>query len=272
VQLVVSIRAASSSADVTGDPWNAPHAGMGHRVAAAGLELRDPAACRPDRCFSASKQLMGAKLDKAAQSRKYEPIEMPKNSPTGFVTAFFAVVTGFALIWHIWWLAALGAFGAFMTFLAFASAATTKSRYRPSGLPVRSASLGGGCAMNIVVAIDDARHDAHPHARAGPAPKRIVVAYGFWIFLLSDIVMFATLFCDLRGTRSVDGGRPTGAQLFNQGTVAIETACLLASSYTCGLMALAIGSRRSAGTCFGALITFALGARSWLLNSESSPT
>ena len=45
---------------------------------------------------------------------------MPKNSATGFITAFFAVVTGFALIWHIWWMAALGAFGAFVTFLAFA--------------------------------------------------------------------------------------------------------------------------------------------------------
>jgi hypothetical protein len=49
-----------------------------------------------------------------------EPIEMPRNSPTGFVTAFFAVVTGFALIWHIWWMAILGAFGAFVTLLVFA--------------------------------------------------------------------------------------------------------------------------------------------------------
>jgi cytochrome o ubiquinol oxidase subunit 1 len=45
---------------------------------------------------------------------------MPKNSATGFVTAFFAVVTGFALIWHIWWMAGLGAFGAFVTILVFA--------------------------------------------------------------------------------------------------------------------------------------------------------
>ena len=29
---------------------------------------------------------------------------MPRNSPVGFFTAFFATVTGFALIWHIWWL------------------------------------------------------------------------------------------------------------------------------------------------------------------------
>ena len=40
--------------------------------------------------------------------REYEPIEVPKNSPTGFVTAFFAVITGFALIWHIWWMAGAG--------------------------------------------------------------------------------------------------------------------------------------------------------------------
>jgi cytochrome o ubiquinol oxidase subunit 3 len=115
--------------------------------------------------------------------------------------------------------------------------------------------------MNIVVAIDDARHDAHPHAaEAGPAPKRIVVTYGFWIFLLSDIVMFATLFATYAVLVRSTAGGPTGAQLFNQGTVAIETACLLVSSYTCGLMALAIGSRRNFGTYFGALITFALGA------------
>jgi cytochrome o ubiquinol oxidase subunit 3 len=55
-------------------------------------------------------------------------------------------------------------------------------------------------------------------------------------------------------------GGPTGAELFNQVSVAIETACLLASSYTCGLMSLAISSRRHLGTYLGAAITFALGA------------
>jgi cytochrome o ubiquinol oxidase subunit 1 len=45
---------------------------------------------------------------------------VPKNSATGFVTAFFAVVTGFALIWHIWWMAGFGAIGIFLTMLAFA--------------------------------------------------------------------------------------------------------------------------------------------------------
>src|SRR5262249_42898568 len=50
----------------------------------------------------------------------YAPIELPQSTPTGFIAAFFAVITGFALIWHIWWLAVIGALGAFVTFLAFA--------------------------------------------------------------------------------------------------------------------------------------------------------
>ena len=49
--------------------------------------------------------------------------------------------------------------------------------------------------MNIAVEIDALRPAALPTAsEAGPAPKRTVVAYGFWIFILSDIVMFAALF------------------------------------------------------------------------------
>src|SRR5215471_20272369 len=57
---------------------------------------------------------------------------------------------------------------------------------------VRSRSPDGGCAMNDAVAIYDVRQEAFvPASEAGPAPKRIVVAYGFWIFLLSDIIMFS---------------------------------------------------------------------------------
>jgi len=115
--------------------------------------------------------------------------------------------------------------------------------------------------MNIAVPIDDMRGDALPSAsEAGPAPKRIVVAYGFWIFLLSDIVMFAALFAGYAVLVNATAGGPIGATLFNQVTVAIETACLLASSYTCGLMSLAISDRRRVATYFWALVTFVLGA------------
>jgi cytochrome o ubiquinol oxidase subunit 1 len=50
----------------------------------------------------------------------YEDLEMPVNTPTGFICAFFATVVGFALIWHIWWLAILGLIGAYATFVVFA--------------------------------------------------------------------------------------------------------------------------------------------------------
>ncbi|UWU76550.1 cytochrome o ubiquinol oxidase subunit III [Bradyrhizobium huanghuaihaiense] len=116
--------------------------------------------------------------------------------------------------------------------------------------------------MNIAVAVDgDVRHEARLSAsEAGPATKRIVVGYGFWIFLLSDIVMFAALFAGYAVLVQATAGGPTGAQLFNQRAVAIETACLLASSYTCGRMSLAIESQRFGLTYLAALVTFALGA------------
>src|SRR5215469_10414049 len=106
--------------------------------------------------------------------------------------------------------------------------------------------------------VDQAR--LTPASEAGPAPKRIVVAYGFWIFLLSDIVMFSVLFASYAVLVNATAGGPTGAQLFNQVSVALETACLLASSYTCGLMSLAINARRHIATYWGALVTFVLGA------------
>jgi cytochrome o ubiquinol oxidase subunit III len=116
--------------------------------------------------------------------------------------------------------------------------------------------------MNVAVAVDgEVRHEAQPSAReAGPATKRIVIGYGFWIFLLSDIVMFSAFFAVYAVLAHATAGGPSGVQLFNQRSVAIETGCLLASSYTCGLMSMTINSRRYGATYLAALVTFALGA------------
>jgi cytochrome o ubiquinol oxidase subunit III len=116
--------------------------------------------------------------------------------------------------------------------------------------------------MNIAIAVDDeVRHEALPSAsELGPATKRIVVGYGFWIFLLSDIVMFSAFFAAYAVLAHATAGGPSGMQLFSQRSVVIETGCLLASSYTCGLMSLAIGSRRYAATYLAAVVTFVLGA------------
>src|ERR1700747_2025504 len=115
--------------------------------------------------------------------------------------------------------------------------------------------------MNIAVGVDDVHEGELVNAsEAGPAPKRIVVSYGFWIFLLSDIVMFSALFASYAALARATAGGPTGSQLFNQQTVAMETAFLLLSSYICGLMSLAINSRGYFGTFLGAGVTFLLGA------------
>jgi len=115
--------------------------------------------------------------------------------------------------------------------------------------------------MSLAVAVSDVSEDAFvPASDAGPAPKRIVVAFGFWVFLLSDIVMFSALFAAYAALVRATAGGPTGDQLFNQVSVAVQTACLLISSYVCGLMSLAVSARRRLDTYIFALVTFALGA------------
>jgi cytochrome o ubiquinol oxidase subunit 3 len=69
----------------------------------------------------------------------------------------------------------------------------------------------------------------------GPESKSIVVPYGFWLFVLSDMVLFSALFATYAAlVRATDGG-PTTSQLFDRNLVAIETIALLASSFVCGL-------------------------------------
>jgi cytochrome o ubiquinol oxidase subunit 3 len=116
--------------------------------------------------------------------------------------------------------------------------------------------------MSLAVAVDDeVGYEARPSAsELGPASKRIVVGYGFWIFLLSDIVMFSAFFAGYAVLAHATSGGPSGMQLFNQRSVAIETGCLLASSYTCGLMSLAIDRSHYGRTYLTAFITFVLGA------------
>jgi cytochrome o ubiquinol oxidase subunit III len=113
--------------------------------------------------------------------------------------------------------------------------------------------------MSTAATLDDA-HEGVPISERGPAPKRIVVGYGFWIFLLSDFVMFSALFATYAVLVRATAGGPSGVQLFNQVSVAIETGCLLASSYTCGLMSLAVNAKNRAGTYLAGIVTAALGA------------
>jgi cytochrome o ubiquinol oxidase subunit III len=95
---------------------------------------------------------------------------------------------------------------------------------------------------------------------AGEPSKRILVGYGFWVFLLSDIIMFSAIFAAYAVLSRATAGGPTGAQLFHLDIAAIETGCLLLSSFTCGLASIAAAVRNLQWTQIGLLVTGLLGA------------
>jgi cytochrome o ubiquinol oxidase subunit 3 len=105
-----------------------------------------------------------------------------------------------------------------------------------------------------------ADEDVPGRGGGGPAPTRTVVAYGFWIFLLSDIIMFSGLFAAYAVLADQTAGGPGGAELFHLRNVFIETMCLLVSSYTCGLGALSAERQQRDRFLLFAALTFALGA------------
>ena len=93
----------------------------------------------------------------------------------------------------------------------------------------------------------------------GPAPKRIVTAYGFWIFLISDIVMFSCFFAAYAVLLEQTAGGPKGSELFDLRSVAAETAFLLLSSFTCGLAMIAADERDARWYQVGMAVTCLFG-------------
>src|SRR3954447_14977907 len=73
----------------------------------------------------------------------------------------------------------------------------------------------------------------------GPQSKSIVVPYGFWLFVLSDMVLFSALFATYASLVHATDGGPVTSQLFDRTNVAIETIALLISSFICGLAMIA---------------------------------
>ena len=99
-----------------------------------------------------------------------------------------------------------------------------------------------------------------PLSQRGPAPTRVVAGFGFWLFLLSDIVIFGALFAAYSVLSGETAGGPSGADLFDRKHVFIETLCLLASSVTCGFGTLAVQRAQAATVYFWMALTFLLGA------------
>jgi cytochrome o ubiquinol oxidase subunit 3 len=99
-----------------------------------------------------------------------------------------------------------------------------------------------------------------PVSERGPSPRKVIVGYGFWLFLLSDIIVFSGFFAAYAVLAGRSAGGPTGVQLFHRDNVLLETACLLLSSFTCAMLSLAVEQRHRGWMVVGAVLTFALGA------------
>jgi cytochrome o ubiquinol oxidase subunit 3 len=97
------------------------------------------------------------------------------------------------------------------------------------------------------------------HGITGPATKRIIVGYGFWLFLLSDIIMFSCFFATFAVQRNATAGGPGIGDVVEVPRLAWQTGALLLSSYTCGLSFAATNARNVLWTQVFLLITGLLG-------------
>ncbi len=278
-QLVVSIRNRESLRDTVGDPWDGRSLEWATPSPPPVFNFAVLPDVRGEEAYWGMKQRAIAQQQLAAEP-DYRAIELPRNTPTGFITAFFASATGFALIWHIWWLAILGLAGAYAGFVVFAwrredeyvIPATEVARLDRARRGSRTQALlelepGRAAAAEqfLIAAATDPHRLGHGPANAAPLPespvdKRIVAGFGFWIFLLSDIVMFSALFATYAVLRGSTDGGPTAHSLFSLPEVAVETVCLLLSSFTCGLAMLAARRGRVALTQALLAVTGLLGA------------
>jgi cytochrome o ubiquinol oxidase subunit 3 len=104
-----------------------------------------------------------------------------------------------------------------------------------------------------------AARGGHRPAASGLLAKRIIVGYGFWVFLLSDIIMFSAFFATYVVLEGATAGGPSGHDLFDLTNVGIETACLLLSSFTCGIASIGAGLKRDTWFYGAMAATFVLG-------------
>jgi cytochrome o ubiquinol oxidase subunit 3 len=93
----------------------------------------------------------------------------------------------------------------------------------------------------------------------GPQSKSIIVPYGFWLFILSDIILFSALFASYAALVHATDGGPSGRDLFDLRNVAIETVSLLLSSFVCGLALITAKRRNMFWTQIWLLLTGLLG-------------
>ena len=262
-QLIVSIRSRESRRDLTGDPWN----GRTLEWSTASPPPVYNFAVLPQVHSIDAFWVMKHRTTEVAP-RSFDPIEIPKNSPNGFVTALFAVITGFALIWHIWWMAMLGVTCALLTLLIFgwmepgaivvsAEQIALAERSRMRGIPRERYKMDVGRH-----AAGQQCSTAQPISARGPGSvpeSRWPTDFGYFCSPTSSCFLRY-----LQPTRCCPGKPPADLQVASSsscGMWALETVCLRCSrAIPADLVPWPLSGGIWRGFYLGFTLTFVLGA------------
>jgi cytochrome o ubiquinol oxidase subunit 3 len=104
---------------------------------------------------------------------------------------------------------------------------------------------------------DHAHDDAHDHAHHDTGENTI---FGFWLYLMSDCILFACLFAAFAVLRGEVAGGPSGKELFELNYVLVETFILLFSSITYGMAMVSLQNKQKGRVMGWLAVTFLLGA------------
>ena len=183
----------------------------------------------------------------------FVPIHMPKNTGAGFVLAVLSAVCGFALIWHMWLARGRGVRRARSSRRSFTRSTTSATSTLPRTRSCAPRTLARNCwpAMADMTASVAPRRDGARRYRS-TTPARITprtgTLLGFWLYLMSDCLLFACLFASYGVLGRNYAGGPSGAELFELPLVAVNTALLLLSSITYGFAVIAMQRKRQGAT------------------------
>lgn len=256
IQFYVSIRDRDQNRDLTGDPW-------GGRTLEWATSSPPPFynfAIVPQVHERDAFWEMKEKGEAYKQPAHYEEIHMPKNSGAGIVIAAFATVFGFAMIWHIWWMAIASFIGIVATWIIksfdedvdyYVPVAEVEKLEKQHFDEINKAGLK--------MATDTLAHTAHAHEHGhhDTGPMKV---FGFWIYLMSDCIIFATLFATYAVLVNGTAGGPTGKDIFELPFVLVETALLLFSSITYGMAAIAMYKNNKSQVVSWLALTWLFGA------------
>jgi cytochrome o ubiquinol oxidase subunit 1 len=255
VQLAVSIRRRAALSDATGDPWN------GRTLEWATTSPPPPYnfAILPE--VHGIDALWGMKKAGTVglKPTRFQDIIMPDNTSVGIVLGTMSFVFAFAMVWQIWWLAVVGVLGILAAVLSqtFNDHAEHRISARSiSNIENRRDPQRTGARTDMT----DRATTVGPSGNAEYSCRAVEEkSFGFWVYLMSDAIIFALLFATYTVMLHNSAGGPTSGTLFKLPHTFAETMLLLASSTTFAFANITVGAGQRTRTLAWLSVTFLLG-------------